>query len=189
MINFFKLFFLVWILSTQYIFSINPQEKDKPQIFKAEVTLCDGRTIKGMIEIQVPEKIIVLHEVNGLEFSKELEMGEIYSITLLGWSPELVENKPNKGKVYKFYVSRYLIELKDSLELKVVKKIPDFLEKFSFSNKMGRVTLYTYWIDLLKPDNTWYTGLNGPENGERIFCYKDVVKKIILKEGDPPKKK
>lgn len=182
---------VIFLLLPFFIFPLfaNPQEKEKPQNFKAEITLCDGRVIKGFIEIQLPENIVILHEVNGLEFSKELEMEEIYSITFLAWSPELVENKPNKGKIYKFSVSRYSIELKDSLELKVIKKIPDFIEKFSFKNKMGRVTLYTYWIDLLKPDNSWYTGLNGPENGERIFCYKDVVKKITFKERESPKKK
>lgn len=189
-LNFIYIFIFFYFFSFQSLQSDEKEKsKEKPQNYKAEITLCDGRTLTGIIELNIPEKFIINHEVNGLEFTKELEMEEIYSFLFIGWSPELVENKPNKGKIYKFYVSRFSIELKDSLELKVVKKIPEFIEKFSFKNKMGKVVLYTYWMDLLKPDNTWYTGLSGPENGERSFCYKDVVKKIVFKDNEKLKNK
>lgn len=193
--QFFFKFNLIFLFLYFYFSLLQPllsdekeKTKEKLQNYKVEITLCDGRTLTGIIELNVPEKIIINHEVNGLEFTKELEVEEIYSFLFTGWSPELIENKPNKGKVYKFYVSRFSVELKDSLELKVVKKIPEFIEKFSFKNRMGKVILYTYWMDLLKPDNTWYTGLNGPENGERTFCYKDVVKKIVFKDNEKIKK-
>ncbi len=148
--------------------------------FKSEIHLCDGRILSGTIQINPPEKIIIIHEVNGLEFTKELNIEDIQSISLIGWNPELIEVKKDKGKIYKFVVSHYIIQTPD-LELKVKKPLPEFLEKFTFKNKLGMVILYTYWIDLLKQDNTWFTGLSGPEQGERNFCYKDVVKKIIFK--------
>ncbi|MFN3604552.1 MAG: hypothetical protein ACK4UJ_07560 [Leptonema sp. (in: bacteria)] len=185
---FYRKSFLSLLLISFFLYP-QDQSKEKPQSFKVEVVLCDGRTLNGIIEIQAPEKFVIYHDVNGLEFAKELKIQDIDSINFIGWSPELTENKSNKGKVFKFYVTRFFIQLKDSLELKVQKKLPDFLEKFSFKNKMGNIVLYTYWMDLLKPDNTWYTGLNGPENGERIFCYKDVVKKITFKDKDKEKSK
>lgn len=170
------------------IYSTEPVEKTKQKSkslkFLAEIYLCDNRTFKGKIELAAPERIVIIHEINGLEFSKEINLNEIKSITFNSWLPELIEIKKDKGKVYKFSVSNYNIEMMDSLELKVKKPLPEFLEKFTLSNKYGIVNLYTYWIDLLKKDNTWYTGLNGPENGERTFCFKDVVKKIIFKNSD-----
>lgn len=159
------------------------QEKNTDKAYKnfrSEIHLCDGRILSGTIQINPPEKIIIIHEVNGLEFTKELNIEDIQSISLIGWNPELIEVKKDKGKIYKFVVSHYIIQTPD-LELKVKKPLPEFLEKFTFKNKLGMVILYTYWIDLLKQDNTWFTGLSGPEQGERNFCYKDVVKKIIFK--------
>lgn len=158
-------------------------KKEKPVKINAEIHLCDNRILHGKIELFPPEKIVLIHEVNNLEFSKELKIVDIISITFYGWMPELIETKKEKGKIYKFSVSNYVVETDDELSLKVKKGLPTFLEKFSFSNKYGTVILYTYWIDLLKKDNTWYTGLNGPENGERSLCYKDVVKKIIFKKN------
>ncbi|GIX40997.1 MAG: hypothetical protein KatS3mg129_0730 [Leptospiraceae bacterium] len=185
--NFVLLLFIFFTFGLPlYTKETSEQSKSKFKSLKipVEINLCDNRVLKGKLELSIPEKIIITHEVNGLEFTKEIKIEDINTIILNGWSPELIEIKKDKGKIYRFNVTNYTITTEDALELKVKNKLPDFLEKFVFSNKYGIVILYTYWIDLLRKDNTWYTGLNGPENGERTFCYKDVVKKIIFLKKD-----
>ncbi len=181
-----KIALLSFVLLNPFFLNLLSKEQEKNtektyKHFKSEIHLCDGRVLSGTIQINPPEKIIIIHEVNGLEFTKELSIEDIQSILLIGWNPELIEVKKDKGKIYKFIVSYYIIQTPD-LELKIKKPLPEFLEKFTFKNKLGMIILYTYWIDLLKQDNSWFTGLNGPEQGERNFCYKDVVKKIIFKK-------
>jgi len=186
--SFYKYTFIIILLIFPHIIATEDAKnqttkKEKSVKITAEIHLCDNRVLQGKIELFPPEKIVLIHEVNNLQFSKELKIDDIVSITFYGWMPELIETKKDKGKIYKFNVSNYVVETDDSLSLKVKKGLPTFLEKFNFNNKYGTVILYTYWIDLLKKDNTWYTGLNGPENGERSICYKDVVKKIIFKKN------
>lgn len=181
---------VVAIVFLNFTFYLQPddiqKEKHKGNLktINVEVYFCDNRQLTGKIELNVPETITIIHEVNNIEFTKEVSFEEISTITFLGWTPELIEVKKDKGKIYKFLVSNYSIELKDSLILKIKKPLPEYFEKFTFKNKFGKVILYTYWIDLLQNNNTWYTGLTGPETGERIFCHQDVIKKIIFQKKE-----
>ncbi len=170
---------------------LNTQDKKKEDTVKIknrnlkniEITLCDGRIVRGDIELQFPEKLIVKHELEGIEYSKDLQIDQIYEISIINWAPQFLEERKN-GKLFKITASRFIIELKDSIILKVnsIQPPPDFLEQFNLINKFGKTTFYTYWIDLLKPDNTWFTGINGTETSERNVCFKDVVRKITFKE-------
>lgn len=179
-----KFVFLVFVFATSLVANDsdkNERKQEKTRILDVEIHMCDGRILpKGKMEISVPEKFHVIHDVEGLEFQKEVSIDDIDSIVFTSWKPELIEIKKDKGKVYRFSVSSYVITLTDSLELRVKKPPPEFLERFLFRNRLGATILYSYWIDLLQQNNTWYTGLSGPENGERNMCYKDVVKKIFF---------
>ena len=45
-------------------------------------------------------------------------------------------------------------------------------------NKNGKVALFTFWVDLKRPDGKWHTGLSGPESGVRVMCHPEVVRRI-----------
>lgn len=159
------------------------EEKNQLKSYDVEVHLCDGRILsKGKIEIQVPDKILIIHDVDGLEFQKEITLDQVESMIFLSWKPEFIEVKKDKGKLYKLAVSQYIIKLSDGLELKVKRPLPEFLEKFTYRNRYGATVLYSFWMDLYQIGGSWFTGLSGTETGERTQCYKDVVKKIFFQD-------
>lgn len=165
----------------------NPKPKEKSddksiklanRSLNSEVTLCDGRLLKGKSNISLPDTLTLTHTVDGLEFIKKVRISEIQSIEFERWLPNSEGDRRREGKVYRFDVSRFRVELVDSTTLSVQRPLPNFLQKLTFSNKNGEVLLYSFWMDLLKSDNTWYTGIQGPPSGERHFCHKDVIRKI-----------
>lgn len=192
MIKLFKyiFFYLIFFYINCFLLAEdNLKEKNKGnlKILDVEIYFCDNRQLSGKIELFTPDTIIFIHDVNNIEFTKEVSFDDIKVITFQGWTPELIEIKKDKGKIYKFVVSHFTVELTDSLILKIKKPLPEYLEKFTFKNKLGKVVLYTYWIDLFQNNQTWYTGLTGPETGERVFCHQDVIKKILFQKKDNKK--
>ncbi len=142
----------------------------------ATVSLCDGRTLKGRVYLEIPDTLLFTHTVDGLEFIKKVRVADIKGIEFERWTP-VEQGKGKDGRVYRFDVSRYRVELAGST-LIVEKPIPPFFHKMQFSNHNGDILLYSFWMDLLRKDNTWFTGIQGPPSGERAFCHKDVIKKI-----------
>lgn len=157
-------------------------DKNGPRLtrrdLQADVALCDGRTLKGRIQLEMPDSILFTHTVDGLDFVKKVRLADIKSIEFERWIPA-EQGKGKDGRVFRFDVSRFRVELADST-LIVQKPIPSYMNKVKFSNRNGDVLLYSFWMDLLKTDNSWYTGIQGPPSGERAFCHKDVIKKIIF---------
>lgn len=157
-------------------------DKNAPRLsrrdLQADVALCDGRTLKGRIQLEMPDSMLFTHTVDGLEFVKKVRLADIKSIEYERWTPA-EQGKGKDGRVFRFDVSRFRVELADST-LIVQKPIPSYMNKVKFSNRNGDVLLYSFWMDLLKTDNSWYTGIQGPPSGERAFCHKDVIKKIIF---------
>jgi len=160
----------------------NQNEKSTEKLvtknLKADISLCDGRSLSGQLQIELPEILTITHSVDGLEFVKKIKIADIKSIEFERWSPNM-QGKSKDGTIYRFDVSRYRIELPEQT-LYVERPIPAYFHRFRFSNRNGDILFYSYWIDLLKTDNSWYTGIQGPATGERPFCHKDVLKKIIF---------
>jgi hypothetical protein len=158
------------------------EDKNTPRLSRrdlpAEVALCDGRTLKGRVELELPDAILFTHTVEGLEFIKKVRLADIRSIEFERWTP-VEQGKGKDGRVFRFDVSRFRVEASDST-LIVQKPLPAYMTKLKFSNRNGDVLLYSFWMDLLKADNSWYTGIQGSPSGERAFCHKDVLKKIIF---------
>lgn len=159
------------------------QKKSEPGLnqraFAAEVGLCDGRTLKGKVKMEMPDSISFVHVVDGLEFQKRVRPSEIRSIEFERWAPSEMEQRKN-GRIFRFEVTRFRVELANQAILTIEKPLPSYLGHLTFSNKNGSVLLYSYWVDLLKGDNTWFTGIQGPAAGERSFCHKDVIKKLTF---------
>lgn len=161
----------------------NQQKKSDPKLtarsLNADVALCDGRTLKGKVQLELPDSISFVHVVDGLEFQKRVRPGDIRSIEFERWAPSEMEQRKT-GRIFRFDVTRFRVELSNQVILTVEKPMPSYLGHMTFSNKNGNILLYSYWMDLLKPDNTWYTGIQGPANGDRTFCHKDVIKKLTF---------
>ncbi len=143
----------------------------------AKLTLGSGKTVRGQVRISAPEKMQLSHETGGVRYSAQISPDDISSVEVLKWKHKFVrENK--SGLVYEFIPDEVRIRLKDGGEMKQTGPIFPFLKQFSVENKNGKVTLFTFWLDLKKPDGSWHTGLTGPESGVRVMCHPDVVRRI-----------
>jgi hypothetical protein len=153
-------------------------EGDTPTIsLNLSITLCDGRTAEGSVELKTEDTLTIRHSKDGIAYTKRVGFSELRSISLKRWKGQSVRESKD-GTIFRFDPAEYLIELRDKSTLHIADEIFPFLKEFSLKNGNGLVQLYTYWIDLQKKDGTWYTGMEGPGNGKRITCHSDVVKKI-----------
>lgn len=143
----------------------------------AKMTLGDGKTVRGQIRFAAPEKMQLAHESGGVRYERQLSPDEISSVEILRWKHKFIrENK--SGLVYEFVPDEVRIRLKDGGELKRSGPIFSFLRQFTLENKNGKVALFTFWVDLKRPDGKWHTGLSGPESGLRVMCHPEVVRRI-----------
>ena len=142
------------------------------------VLLGDNRSIRGLINFRAPKKLFITHEMGGVKYNREVRVEEIHSLQMTRWKSRFLKRN-REGRVYQFEVSEYVVKLKDGASLHTRAPIFPFLARFPVRNQNGRVYLYTFWIDLLKGDGSWYTKMPGiGEDGYRNDCFKDVVKKI-----------
>lgn len=161
-----------------------PAENENDQDFelRARLVLGDGRTLSGKIRLRAPERFTIRHTRQGVQYNKPVQMRDIRAIEMIKWSgKELRQNR--SGSVYEFDVSEFKITFADNTSVVVSGELFTFFKSFSFENSNGRVTLYTYWMDLLQKDGQWYTGLDGPAS-RRTACHKDAVKKISFTTED-----
>ncbi len=164
--------------------SKEPSKTDEPRenaektfVLESRLTLGDGRVVRGRLRFQAPEKLRLTHEADGVQYEKSIGMGEIASIEILKWKGKFLrENK--SGMVYEFAPEEFRIRLKDGHELRKTGGFFPFLKKVAMENKNGQIQVFTFWMDLKKPDGTWFTGINGPESGLRNTCHGDVVRRI-----------
>lgn len=143
----------------------------------AKMTLGDGKVVRGQVKLSAPESMQISHETGGVRYERQLHPDEISSVEVLRWKHRFLKEN-SSGLVYEFAPDEVRIRLKDGGEIKRSGPIFSFLKQFAVENKNGKVTLFTFWIDLKKPDGKWYTGLSGPENGVRVTCHPEVVRRI-----------
>ncbi len=84
------------------------------------------------------------------------------------------------GQVFRFEANRALYILNDGARLVVDGPLFPFLNDFALSNQHGAVRVFSFWIDLQKPDGSWYTGMQGPAGGERTMPHPDVLTRIVF---------
>lgn len=154
-----------------------PRKEERVTSYSAKLTLGGGRSVRGQIKLQMPERIDLSHEADGVHYDRQIAPSEIASIEILKWKHKFIrENR--QGLVYEFYPEEVRIRLRDGAEMKRSGPLFAFLKQFTLENRNGKTALFTYWVDLKKPDGSWHTGLSGPENGIRVVCHPDVVRRI-----------
>ncbi|MDH5656018.1 MAG: hypothetical protein OEZ34_08935 [Spirochaetia bacterium] len=151
----------------------------KTHSFPIEAALGDGRTISGKFQFQAPDKLTIRHTKNGIDYTKEIKVSEFSEIEFLKWKSSHVK-KSKEGEVYRFNVTAISLKLTDGKSFILEKDMFPFFDRLVIENSNGMVSLFSFWIDLLRPDGTWYTGMSGPVSGNRVVCHKDVIKKITF---------
>lgn len=153
------------------------EKKEKAYVVESRITLGDGRIVNGRLKFNAPEKITLVHEAEGIQYEKVIGIGEISSIEILKWKGKFLRENKN-GMVYEFAAEEFRIRLKDAHELRKSGGLFPFLRKIPLENKNGQIQVFTFWMDLKKPDGTWYTGIAGPDTGLRNTCHPDVIRRI-----------
>ena len=163
-----------------------PQRKKNSAVLYAQdvrVVLGDNRVIRGKILFRAPKKIIVRHFKKGISYSKAVRIEDISFIQIKKWKSRFIK-KNKAGEIFQFEVAESVLRLKDGSLLVKSGRLFPFLRQFPVSNANGRVFLFTYWIDLLRSNGSWYTGMPVLNGRLRNMCYRDVVKKIEFSPGD-----
>lgn len=141
------------------------------------VTLGDGRIVRGRTRIQAPDRLALVHTVEGVRYEKIVALADIRSIEVKRWRGRQVR-ATRDGNVFQFDVDRVAITLADGGVLLRDGPLPPFFLQFDINNQHGQVRFFTFWLDLQKSDGRWYTGIEGPATGERVVGHADVIKRI-----------
>lgn len=141
------------------------------------VTLGDGRIVRGRTRIQAPDRLALVHTVEGVRYEKIVALTDIRSIEVKRWRGRQVR-ATRDGNVFQFDVDRVAITLADGGVLLRDGPLPPFFLQFDINNQHGQVRFFTFWLDLQKSDGRWYTGIEGPATGERVVGHADVIKRI-----------
>lgn len=149
--------------------------------FRIDVTLGDGRQLKGTIRVRIPERLSIIHVVDGIQYRKTVRPEEVRAVTFKRWRGRMVRQQET-GQIFQFDVDRYAIELTNGQVLNREGDLFAFLTQFVLENENGSVQLYSFWGDLLKKDGSWFTGMQGPSTS-RVESHKDVVKRIEFDES------
>lgn len=159
----------------------NEKQQEKPVEFKREIkaTLGDGRIVKGSAVLAGPEIIKVKHVRSGITYDRDLKPSEIVSIEVKRWKAHHVRDN-KEGKVYEFRPVDFLIQAKDGGSLQIPAEQLAFLRQIKMENENGKVTLYFIWMDLLRENGTWHTGLQGAPEKIRNSSHPDTVRKLEI---------
>ncbi|MBI3396628.1 MAG: hypothetical protein HY042_12375 [Spirochaetia bacterium] len=143
---------------------------------EAKFILGDGRSVKGVLVFSAVDKIMVNHIHAGVNYHKELRPADILSVDIKKWRGR--ETKQVKdGRVFEFHPYETQVLLRDGTTVSP-SEFFGFFRKLNIESANGRVALFTFWVDLLKENGSWYTGMTGSQEKPRTTCHKDVVKRI-----------
>lgn len=157
-------------------------EKLETFVLKANIILGDGRSVRGRVTFRAPEKLVVRHKRDDIEYRKTVRVRDLRSIEITQWKGEPVR-KNSKGEwIYRFNPRLSTVTLANDLVLQENARLLPYFENFTVRNSNGEVRLFSYWIDLLQKDGSWFTGITGPSNGLRRSGHKDVVQRIEFGE-------
>lgn len=148
------------------------------------VTLGDGRIVRGRTRIQAPDRLALVHTVEGVRYEKIVALTDIRSIEVKRWRGRQVR-ATRDGNVFQFDVDRVAITLADGSVLLRDGPLPPFFLQFDINNQHGQVRFFTFWLDLQKTDGRWYTGIEGPATGERVVGHADVIRRISFDRESP----
>ncbi|MBL8022341.1 MAG: hypothetical protein JNM27_21875 [Leptospirales bacterium] len=153
------------------------KEKERDFAIESRMTLGDGRSLRGLVRFKGTETLVLTHESEGIQYEKRIGMMEIAHIEITKWKGKFIKEN-RSGMVYEFNPEEYKIRLRDGTELRRSGDFFPFFRQFRAENRNGNVTLFSYWVDLKKPDGTWHTGIGGPDTGLRVVSHPDTVRKI-----------
>lgn len=143
------------------------------------LTLGDGRTVKGTARLAFPESISVRHVMEGVLYQKTIHVDQVQSIEIKRWKGRMVRERQD-GQIFQFDGNRLELVLTSGQTLTLDGETLPFLAQFDLENRHGRVRMFTFWLDFLRQDGNWYTGMEGPSTGTRVVCHKDVVRKLTF---------
>ncbi len=157
------------------------KQQEKTVEFKRDIkaTLGDGRIVKGSAVLAGPEVIKVKHVRSGITYDRDLRPSEIVSIEVKRWKAHHVRDN-KEGKVYEFRPMEFIIQARDGAALQIPAEQLAFLRQIKMENENGKVTLYFIWMDLLRENGTWHTGLSGAPEKIRMNSHADTVKKLEI---------
>ena len=161
----------------------NVRRKDAPKedpgvlhSLDVRVTLGDGRIVRGKMHFRAPEKFAVQHTRQGVAYTKVIGVQDLRAIEFRKWKSNF-RRRNKEGEIFWFEVAETRIELKSGGALVKPGSFP-FLKRVLMENANGRAYFYSFWIDLLRPDGRWYTGMPALQGQTRAECFKDVIKRI-----------
>ena len=166
-----------------------PQKIASPSVeyhLTVKTTLGDDRVVKGNVTLSVPEDLTVTHQRDGISYTKRILLTDIRGINFLKWESKFVR-KNKEGEIYQFEPSDFRIILKDGSSLLTTTPNFPFFNSFTIQNANGKVTLFSLWMDLLRNDGTWYTGLPAPGLRFSSRCHNEAVKEIEFFDNTPGK--
>ncbi|PJZ70009.1 hypothetical protein CH373_13345 [Leptospira perolatii] len=140
---------------------------------KVKVYLCDGRTVTGTWK-DAPKEFSFKHKKEDVVYSKTLKYSEISKIQIKAW--KMQKGKPTKkGIPYKVEPWDAQFRTKTNELFEISGDIKKDLLLIRVQNEQGEATLYSYWMDLLYENKSWFSKLPPIEGEIRKECYPDVV--------------
>ncbi|MCW7464789.1 hypothetical protein ND810_06405 [Leptospira levettii] len=154
-------------------------EKESGETKVLNLTLCDGRTVRGE-STSGSQTIFFEHTKDGILYKKKLTIAELDSIKIDSWELKS-KREEKKGTTYEVLPKKIRIRTKNGETFYKETGVSDLkLLNIEVKNNNGETTLFTYWVDLKFPDGKWYSGLPSAK-GDQSFredCLKDVVRMI-----------
>lgn len=154
-------------------------DKDSGEPKVLNLTLCDGRTVRGESS-SGSQSIFFEHTKDGILYKKKLNVNELDSIKMDTWELKL-KREEKKGTTYDVVPKKIRIRTKNGEVFYKETGVSDLkLLNIEIKNNNGETTLFTYWVDLKFPDGKWYSGLPATKGDPlvREDCLKDVVRMI-----------
>ncbi|EMY70825.1 hypothetical protein [Leptospira vanthielii] len=154
-------------------------EKDSTEPRVINLTLCDGRTVRGESS-SGSQSMSFEHSKDGILYKKKLTVSELDSVRIDSW--ELKQKREEKkGITYEVVPKKIRIRTRNGEVFYKETGVSDLkLLNIEIKNNNGETTLFSYWVDLKYPDGKWYSGLPmiKQDQGTREDCLKDVVKMV-----------
>ena len=148
---------------------------------EARIVLGDARTARGLALFRAEKELTFKHTTGGISYSKRFAVDEIETIRIRQWRGQFVRRN-KQGEIYRFEPYEFEVRLKSGATLARKGQFLAFLKQFVLQNDNGRVMLFTFWVDLRRPDGSWFTGMRG---NERTEAHKDVVRMIEFVKPKP----
>ncbi len=140
---------------------------------KIMIRLIDGSSYHG--KVSVPARSIeCIHSVSGQNFSKNIEVKDILSITFLKWKGVLDEKH---SRQYNFYPAQCRVRMKNNEIYTVVSRLT-VLDKMTLDSNQGRTVFFSYFVDYRKAKgwlNSKYRSMTDVAKHPHPRCVKELL--------------